>query len=75
MQKEIIKLLKESVSLSHAIEQNVILEQDFNSLAENIVKLFTIPDVIKSVCVHIADYDFEKKDEMFSVCKKCGKVF
>lgn len=48
MKKEVIKLLKESVSLSHAIEQNVILEQDFDGLAVRIVELLTLQSVVPS---------------------------
>jgi hypothetical protein len=48
MKKEIIKLLNASVSLSHAIEQNVILEQDFDSLADRIVKLLPLQRVMPS---------------------------
>ena len=36
LQKAIKEILENSVSKSHAIEQNVILEQDFDKVAEKI---------------------------------------
>ena len=43
-------------------------------MAKSLVKLFTIPAVIKSVCVRHS-YEVKNKDVIaVKVCKKCGHV-
>lgn len=49
MKNKIIEILNKSVNVSYAIEQNVILEQDFEKLAEEIEKLFSLPVVSGSL--------------------------
>jgi hypothetical protein len=56
MKTKILKVLNESVSKSHAIEQNVILEWDFDKLADKLVELFIKPNVSNFVLLLKPNY-------------------
>ena len=57
---ELLDRYSENVSANHWI--NAIHENKFKSLAEDIVKLFTIPGIAKSVC-HDCIYNLTCKNE------------
>jgi hypothetical protein len=73
MKDKILELINEcSVQENSSTLSRVVEEDCFDELAEEIVKLFAIPVVVKS-CVH--DYEtimFGSTGTMLK-CKKCGK--
>tara|TARA_R110002153_G_scaffold262272_1_gene423078 strand:- start:81 stop:320 length:240 start_codon:yes stop_codon:yes gene_type:complete len=75
--QKILEILnKESVSENSSNNNRVIIEQDFEIVAEEIVKLFAIPVVVKSFTaeevINVLDSSCELIDakSFFEDCKK-----
>ena len=77
MKKKIIEILNEhKYELTHDnYTREIIYEEEFEDIAESIVKLFAIPDVSNnkvSVCKH--DYVAHFIEATEFKCAKCGKL-
>ena len=73
-QKEVLRVLLKhytKIGLNGGIAK-VIFDDDFDNIAEEIVKLFAIPDVIKSVCPDCKSTDIFKHYGGMNECVKCG---
>ena len=65
MRDKIIKILEEHTEWSENGQADLIWQSEYPHIAERIVKLFAIPDVIKSVCPTCGQ---PENTEGFSTC-------
>ena len=78
MKEKLIQLLSDaSENYGEAYEKRCIYDNDFESLAEDIVKLFAIPDVSFSeerceVCPTCDDKGWIMCDDGKNLCPDCG---
>ena len=69
--QKILEILnKESVSENSSNNNRVIIEQDFEIIAEEIVKLFAIPVVVD--CKHNNEIMRQGDGFVYSTCGDCG---
>ena len=69
MKKEILEVLHKNVEVSLAIEQNVILEWDFEKVAEELNALFA-KRIVGWQSEQLPDFDVEEINEILQHCKE-----
>lgn len=71
--EEMIHELKKDLVYNQYRDTYVIRGENLPFMAERLVKLFAIPDVIKSVCVHPYEKVYQSDTECY--CEICGHDF
>lgn len=76
--EEILYKYSERVGLYEGGVITCVDENEFDEIAEEVVKLFAIPDVINSVCQHcgeLVEPPLWDEDKMSLVCPECRECW